>query len=95
MSSCAEPLSSVRIDCPVRRGVISSDFFHFPAVSTSTPPRIGSRCPTRIADAYEKEGKRGGTMTFYELVTEFVDESGTLVAEEKTTMIITGKATTD
>ena len=34
-------------------------------------------------------------MTFYELVTEFVDESGTLVAEEKTTMIITGKATTD
>ena len=85
------PVSRLGID--FRRLLHGGDEFTF----HGPPPRAGTvlTFTTRIADAYEKEGKRGGTMTFYELVTEFVDESGTLVAEEKTTMIITGKATTD
>ena len=48
------------------------------------PPRAGSRAhrPRRgSTSVYEKEGKRGGTMTFVETVTEFRDETGTLVAE--------------
>ena len=36
-----------------------------------------------IDEIYEKEGKRGGTMRFVEMVTEFRDESGKLVAEAR------------
>ena len=49
---------------------------------------------TRVADIYEKEGKRGGTMTFVVTVTEFRDEAGILVAEAKSTAIETGKPAT-
>ena len=48
-----------------------------------------------VKDIYEKEGKRGGTMTFIEMVTEFSDESGKVVAESKNVLIITGKAPTE
>ena len=34
-----------------------------------------------VDEVYEKEGKRGGTMRFAEIVTEFRDETGKLVAE--------------
>jgi MaoC dehydratase-like protein len=40
-----------------------------------------------IADRYEKEGKRGGTMRFAVLVTEYRDEGGELVAEARMTLI--------
>ena len=50
--------------------------------------------PTRVDDIYEKEGKRGGTMTFVITVSEFRDESGTLVAEARSTAIETGKPAT-
>ena len=40
-------------------------------------------------------GKRGGTMIFTEQVTEFRDPSGRLVAELRSTMIETSKATTE
>jgi hypothetical protein len=43
---------------------------------------------------YEKEGKRGGTMRFTEVVTEFRDASGVLVAESRSTTIETSKAAT-
>lgn len=57
------------------------------------PPRAGTKLTvqTRVEDIYEKEGKRGGTMTFVVTVTEFRDESGTLVAEARSTAIETGK----
>jgi hypothetical protein len=38
---------------------------------------------------YEKQGKRGGTMTFAVMVTEFRDESGRLVAEARMTGVET------
>ncbi len=66
----------------------SEFIFHGP------PPKAGDKLigQARIADIYEKDGKRGGTMTFVETVTEFRDEAGNLVAENKATIIETGQA---
>lgn len=60
------------------------------------PPVAGTKLAvqTRVVDIYEKEGKRGGTMTFVVTVTEFRDEAGILVAEAKSTAIETGKPAT-
>lgn len=43
----------------------------------------------RVIDRYEKPGKRGGTMRFATVVTEYHDAVGTLVAEAKATFIET------
>jgi hypothetical protein len=61
------------------------------------PPRAGAKLTTEswIDSIYEKEGKRGGTKRFAEMVTEYRDESGKVVAESRTTMIETGKAPTE
>jgi len=58
------------------------------------PPRAGTVLTgqSRIDKVYEKEGRRGGTMTFTETVTEFRDPQGTLVAETRSTVIETSKA---
>jgi N-terminal half of MaoC dehydratase len=61
------------------------------------PPEAGTKltAQTRVDDIYEKEGKRGGTMTFVETVQEFRDEGGKLVAEMRSTAIETGKPPTE
>jgi hypothetical protein len=61
------------------------------------PPRAGTKltAQSRVADIYEKEGKRGGTMTFVVTVQEFRDEAGNLVAEMSSTAIETGKPPTE
>jgi N-terminal half of MaoC dehydratase len=53
------------------------------------PPRAGQVLLARehVADRYEKEGKRGGTMRFAVIVTEFRDAEGALVAESRSTLI--------
>jgi hypothetical protein len=58
---------------------------------TGPPPRAGTRLVgvQRIDKAYEKEGRRGGAMRFYELVTEYRDSAGELVAEVRSTIIVT------
>ena len=58
------------------------------------PPAAGTElvAEARIDRIYEKEGKRGGTMTFIETVTEYRDSSGALVAEARSTIIETGQA---
>jgi hypothetical protein len=58
------------------------------------PPRAGTKLTVtpRVEDIYEKEGKRGGTMTFVVAVEEFRDEQGNLVAESRSTAIETGRA---
>lgn len=60
------------------------------------PPTAGTKLTvqTRVDDIYEKVGKRGGTMTFVVTVSEFRDESGTLVAEARATAIETGQPAT-
>ena len=61
------------------------------------PPRAGDRLmgQMRIDRTYEKAGRRGGTMKFIEVVTEFRDPSGRLVAESRGTVIETGRAASD
>jgi N-terminal half of MaoC dehydratase len=61
------------------------------------PPEAGTKltAQTRVDDIYEKEGKRGGTMTFVETVQEFRDEGGNVVAEMRSTAIETGKPPTE
>lgn len=58
----------------------------------TTPPCAGQvlRGHQRVARAYTKQGGRGGTMRFIELVTTYTDENGDLVAEEWSTLIETG-----
>jgi hypothetical protein len=61
------------------------------------PPRAGDELigQARIDQVYEKQGARGGVMTFTEIVTEFHDrETGRLVAESRTTCIETSQAVT-
>ena len=58
------------------------------------PPRAGTRliCKSRIAEIYEKEGRRGGTLTFATMLTEFRDAAtGALVAEARMTGVETAK----
>jgi hypothetical protein len=57
------------------------------------PPRAGTRlyCRSRISEIYEKEGRRGGTLTFAVMVTEFRDAAGKLVAEARMTGVETQK----
>jgi len=63
---------------------------------TGRPPRAGTRLTarTRVEEIYEKEGKKGGTMTFVVNVTDFHDADGQLVAQSRSTAIETGKPPT-
>jgi len=58
------------------------------------PPAAGTElvAEARIDRVFEKEGKRGGTMTFVEVLTEFRDSSGAVVAESRSTVIETSQA---
>jgi hypothetical protein len=53
------------------------------------PPHAGQTllASERIAERYEKQGKRGGTMRFAVIVTEFRDADGRLIAEARATLI--------
>ena len=59
------------------------------------PPEAGAVLTgqTRIGDTYTKEGRRGGSMTFTEIVTEYRDAEGKLVATAIGTSIETSKPT--
>jgi N-terminal half of MaoC dehydratase len=58
------------------------------------PPRAGDvlTVTRRIDRVYEKTGARGGVMQFVEIVTEFADGTGRLVAEARSITIETSKA---
>jgi acyl dehydratase len=47
---------------------------------------------TKVADSYEKEGKRGGKMTFLVTETEYTNQKGQKVAIARSTLIETGQA---
>jgi hypothetical protein len=55
------------------------------------PPRAGQTLTARdrIESRYEKPGRRGGTMRFAVVVTEYRADDGTLVAEARATYIET------
>jgi hypothetical protein len=58
------------------------------------PPRAGDTLTgrQRIESSYQKDGRRGGRMTFTVLVTEYRDDDGALVAEVRQTIVETEKA---
>lgn len=50
---------------------------------------------SRIADVYEKPGRRGGTMTFLVTETEFTNQRGEAVARARQVTIETGQVVKD
>jgi len=87
----ANPWGAVELD--QKRGMHAEQeyVFHGP------PPRAGTTltAQSRIADIYQKEGRRGGTLTFAVMVTQFRDESGRLVAEARLTGVETAQVPGD
>ena len=77
------------VEMSQKRGVHAEQeyIFHGP------PPRAGDRLTarSRIDEIWEKEGRRGGTLVFVTMVTQFWDPDGQLVAEAKMTAIETAK----
>ena len=57
------------------------------------PPRAGVRltAQSRIERVFDKQGTRGGTLTFAVMLTEFRDEHGALVAEARMTGVETSQ----
>jgi hypothetical protein len=55
------------------------------------PPRVGQilSVKTWVDSQFEKPGGRSGTMRFAVVINEFSDESGTPVAQQRTTVIET------
>jgi hypothetical protein len=77
------------IDIDLRRLLHGEQEFIF----TGAPPRAGSRlhAQTVVEEIYEKEGKRGGAMTFVVMRTDFTDDAGVVVAQSRSTAIETGR----
>jgi hypothetical protein len=77
------------VDMDQKRGMHAEQeyVFHGP------PPRVGAilTAQSRITDIYHKQGRRGGTLTFAVMVTEFRDETGRLVAEARLTGVETAQ----
>jgi acyl dehydratase len=63
--------------------------FRFPG----PPPRAGDVLTVEswVDARYEKEGRRGGTMRFAEIVSEYRDPEGKVVAEARMTLIETAR----
>jgi hypothetical protein len=85
--SAAGLMREVGID--LRRLLHGEQEYVFP----NGPPRAGQKLTvqSRVESIYEKEGKRGGTMTFVVTVTDFTDEKGEVVAQARSTAIETGR----
>jgi hypothetical protein len=83
----ANPWDKVQLDQTRGMHAEQEYIFHGP------PPRAGTKltCTSRIAEVYEKEGKRGGKLGFAVMVTEFRDETGKLVAEARMTGVETAR----
>ena len=82
-----------RVNMDQQRGLHAEQeyVFHGP------PPRAGTTLTGRseVTEMYEKEGRRGGTMTFVVMTTEFRDGEGNLVAEARMTGVETAKPPTE
>jgi hypothetical protein len=83
-----DPWPAVAMD--QRRGLHAEQEFVF----HGSPPRAGQRLTgrSRIESVTRKPGRRGGMLAFAVMVTEFVDETGRLVAEARMTGVETGTA---
>lgn len=77
------------IEYDLARVLHAEQEFVFPA----GPPRAGTplRAQARVEDVYEREGRRGGQLSFIVVVTDFTDPSGTVVAQSRMTIVQTEK----
>ena len=50
---------------------------------------------TTVVDVYEKTGKRGGSMSFAVIETEYCNQGGTMVARARSVTIETGQVVKD
>jgi hypothetical protein len=78
-----------RVEMSQQRGMHAEQEYVF----HGEPPRAGTRltATSRIDRIYEKTSRSGGILTFVEMVTEFRDDDGTLVAEAKMTAVETAE----
>ena len=87
----ANPWQAVELD--KQRGMHAEQeyVFHGP------PPRAGTTLTarSRITEIYTRLGRRGGTLTFAVMVTEYRDEAGRLVAEARLTGVETARPPAD
>lgn len=82
-------LSPVRdLGFDLRRVLHGEEEFEF----HGPPPRAGQTLSvtTRLGDQWEKQGSRGGTMRFAQIVNEFRGDDGSLIATQVTTVLETG-----
>jgi len=82
-----EPDVLLAADVDFSRGLHGEQeyIFHGP------PPRAGTRLTfsSTVTEMFEKQGRRGGAMTFIVTTTEFRDAEGRLVAEARNTTVET------
>jgi hypothetical protein len=76
-----------RVEMSQQRGMHAEQEYVF----HGEPPRAGTEltATSRIDAIYEKTSRSGSTLTFVEMVTEFRDPGGLLVAEAKMTAVET------
>lgn len=76
-----------RVQMDQRRGLHAEQEFVF----HGPPPRSGQRLvgTSVIKEIYDRQGRKGGTLTFVVMVTEFRDADGRLVAEARLTGVET------
>jgi hypothetical protein len=74
-------------DLNLERVLHGAEEFIFHGKTPAAGDRLVGRA--RITDVYEKQGRRGGSMQFIEMVHEYRDPDGRLVAEVRSTMIET------
>lgn len=76
-----------KLELDRQRALHASQEFEF----LGPPPRAGARlvARSRIEDIFEKVGRRGGSLTFAVLCTEFSDEQGRVVARARGTVVET------
>lgn len=76
-----------KVEFSPERGLHAEQEFTF----HGPPPKAGTRLigTSKITNIFEKQGRRGGPLTFVEMVTEFRDTRGRLVAESKMTGVET------
>jgi len=78
-----------RVEMSQQRGMHAEQEYVF----HGEPPRAGTKltATSRIDAIYEKTSRSGSTLTFVEMLTEFRDPEGALVAEAKMTAVETGE----
>jgi hypothetical protein len=78
-----------KLELDRQRALHASQEFEF----LGPPPRAGTRLTacSQIEEIYEKEGRRGGNLTFAVMRTDFTDADGRVVARARGTVVETSR----